>query len=547
MKNRYKYISFVAAIIICIFISVSFTQKNKSDGSKSYKRPNILFVIADDQSFPYASVYGTTGIHTPAFDEVAKNGILFYNAFAAAPQCSPSRAAILTGKNIWQLEEAGTHSSYFPKKFQVFTDLLENSGYKIGYTGKGWDPGEWKEAGWKRNPVGPEYNVEKLTPPTTGISKIDYFKNFVDFYNEKKPDDPFFFWYGSHEPHRIYEKGAGKRFGKNRSEAFVPCFLPDDSIVKSDIDDYALEIEWFDQQLGKMIDFLREKKQLENTLIVVTSDNGMPFPSAKANLTEYGSHVPLAVIWPDRIKGGKISNDLVSLIDLAPTFLQIAGVKKAPEMTGKSLADILFPDSMRGAKIPHMDYVLTGRERHSDARPDDLGYPSRAIRTQDFLYIFNCKPDRWPAGNPPPSGKEILKLNLENISKDFKPIGPGYNDIDDPSPTKSIMIKDKDKWPELFAEGFGKRPMEQLFDIRRDPYCNINLATGHPEFDSIRDSLKNKLEALLTRQGDPRMVGNGDIFESYPRFGLMRNWGGFQKRGEYNPAFEKKDSSPKKK
>ncbi|HVW62284.1 MAG TPA: DUF4962 domain-containing protein, partial [Puia sp.] len=105
------------------------------------KRPNILFAIADDQSYPYASAYGTTGVRTPAFDRVAREGVLFNNAFAAAPQCSPSRAAILTGRNIWQLEEAGTHSSYFPKKFSVFTDALERAGYTIGYTGKPWAPG----------------------------------------------------------------------------------------------------------------------------------------------------------------------------------------------------------------------------------------------------------------------------------------------------------------------------------------------------------------------------------------------------------------------
>src|SRR5690242_21077943 len=123
--NRFSYTIFVAASACLCLLSAC---RSKGAGQDD-KRPNILFVIADDQSFPYASAYGTSGVRTPAFDEVAHNGILFYNAFVAAPQCSPSRAAILTGKNIWQLEEAGTHSSYFPKKFKVFTRLLENAGY----------------------------------------------------------------------------------------------------------------------------------------------------------------------------------------------------------------------------------------------------------------------------------------------------------------------------------------------------------------------------------------------------------------------------------
>lgn len=510
--------------------------KEKSSDAKPElrERPNILFVLADDQSFPYASAYGIRGVQTPAFDAVARSGILFNNAFAAAPQCSPSRAAILTGRNIWQLDEAGTHSSYFPNKFQVFTNLLENSGYSIGYTGKPWAPGNWKDAGWKRNPVGPEFNKKKLTPPTKGISNTDYFENFVEFYNQKKDGEPFFFWYGSQEPHRKYEEGSGKRAGKNISKADVPSFLPDDPVVRSDMEDYALEIEWFDKQLGKMINFLREKGELENTLIVVTSDNGMPFPSAKANLMEYGSHVPLAISWPAKIVKGSISDELVSLIDLAPTFLHVAGVDRTPEMTGKSLADILFINANQAKPVNHRTYVLTGRERHTHAREDDLGYPSRAIRTDSFLFIWNCKPDRWPAGNPPIHEGE----NVIPTGNDYKPIGIGYNDIDDPSPTKEIMIRDKDKWPEMFREGFEKRPAEQLFDIKRDPGCTTNLA-NKPEYASKERQMKNQLQQLLTEQKDPRMLGNGDIFESYPRFGLMRNFPGFKERGKYNPAYKK--------
>ncbi|MDP4285258.1 MAG: sulfatase [Bacteroidota bacterium] len=537
MKNRYRYISLVSAIFICIVISVSFKEHNKHNERKTGKRPNILFVIADDQSFPYASIYGTTGVQTPAFDEVARNGMLFYNAFAAAPQCSPSRAAILTGKNIWQLEEAGTHSSYFPKKFNVFTDLLENSGYSIGFTGKPWAPGDWKDAGWKRNPVGPEFNEKKLAPPTKDISNIDYFGNFVDFFNQKKGNEPFFFWYGAHEPHRRYTKGSGEKTGKNIMKSLVPGFLPADTVVRSDIADYDLEIEWFDQQLGRMIDFLRQKGELENTIIVVTSDNGMPFPSAKANLMEYGSHVPLAICWPGKIQKGSTCNDLVSLIDLAPTFLQVAGIHNLPVMTGKSLYDILLANKKKTE--PHRSYVLTGRERHSDSRPDDLGYPSRAIRTDDFLFILNLKPDRWPAGNPPSDSEKIASNGKGNSGKNFKSVGIGYNDIDDPSPTKEFMLKNKDQFPGLFSEGFEKRPAEQLFDIKRDAACTHNLA-GNPEYASIKKDLKERLKKLLTQQGDPRMLGYGDIFESYPRFGLMRKWPGFKERGKYNPEYEPK-------
>jgi uncharacterized sulfatase len=488
------------------------------------RQPNILFAIADDQSYPYASAYGTKGIHTPAFDEIAKKGVLFTNAFVAAPQCSPSRAAILTGKNIWQLEEAGTHSSYFPKKFQVFPDLLEQNGYCTGYTGKPWGPGNWKDAGWPRNPVGPEYNSRKFrTVPASGISKTDYFENFRDFYSQKKDDAPFFFWYGGHEPHRDYEEGSGLKAGKNLPDADVPSFLPDAPVVQSDILDHLLEIEWFDAQLAKMLRFLEEKGELEHTIIVVTADNGMPFPSVKANLYEYGTHVPLAVCWPGKITGNRVSEELTGLIDLAPTLLELAGVKDRSPMTGKSFSGILFSKKA----THHREYVLTGRERHTHARPDNLGYPSRAIRTADFLFILNFKPDRWPAGDPAPEPAE---------TGDERSLWPGYHDIDN-SPAKLFLIENKDQFPDQFRMGYEKRAEEELYDIRNDPACTRNLASD-PQYEPAKNGLRKKLEKALTGQGDPRMTGNGDIFESYPRFGGMRDFPGFKERDAYNPKYQ---------
>src|SRR5690606_10094023 len=208
--------------------------------------------------------------------------------------------------------------------------LLAKAGYKVGYTGKPWGPGNWKDAGWSQNPVGQEFNGKKMdTVPTSGVSPTDYFGYFLDFFQERNKEQPFFFWYGAHEPHRVYEEGSGLRAGKQLEEGLVPAFLPDHPLIKSDIADYELEIEWFDAHLGKMIRFLKEKGELDNTIIVVTSDNGMSFPSAKANLQEYGTHVPLAICWPSKMKGNRTVNDLVSLIDLAPTFMEIAGIKTA--------------------------------------------------------------------------------------------------------------------------------------------------------------------------------------------------------------------------
>ena len=411
---------------------------------------------------------------------------------------------------------------------------MEASGYFIGFTGKPWDPGNFIDAGWKRNPVGPEYNRKEFTTvPTTGISKTDYASNFEEFLSQKPTDQPFFFWYGSREPHRDYEEGSGAKSGLDMNGVIVPSFLPNGDVVKNDMLDYALEIEWFDKQLDKIIKMLAAAGELDNTIIVVTADNGMAFPYAKANLQEYGVHVPLAISGPGINGKQRKVNDLVSLIDLAPTFLDMAGVKHFEGISGKSLVPI-FSSNKSGFIDTSRSFILTGRERHSHARPDNVGYPARAIRTNNYLYIENFKTDRWPAGDPAGLDKVVLKEK----TADMKPILEGYEDIDD-SPTKSFMIKNKTNYAKLFKMGFEKRKSEELYDIQKDPFC-LNDLSEQANLNKIKAQLKTKLDQSLTTQGDPRLLGNGDIFDSYPRFGLMRPFEGFKKRGKYNPAFIKK-------
>jgi len=480
------------------------------------KQPNILFAIADDWSWPHAGVYGCQFVDTPAFDRLAQEGILFHNVFCAAPQCSPNRASILTGRYIWQNEEAGTHASLFPTKLKVFTDMLESAGYTLGYTGKPWGPGNWKDSGWNRNPAGPQFSsIQYDRRPPQGIRNLDYAANFRDFLTDKSENSPFFFWYGASEPHRSYAKGIGIEEGKSIENVTVPKFLPDHPEIRSDLLDYAVEVEWFDRHLGDMLKLLEERGELDNTLIVATSDNGMPFPRAKANLYEYGIHMPLAIRWGNQVKSGRESEKLISFVDFAPTFLRAAGLDVPEDMSGMSfLEHLLSPDSGRSR-----EHILAGRERHTHARPDNLGYPSRCIRTDQFLYIWNMKPDRWPAGDPEGSGEP-----------------EGYHDIDG-CPSKTFMLEFRSEYPKLVSLALDKRPEEELYDIQNDPYCLNNLAVD-PDFQDVKSSLHATLEQVLTETQDPRVMGNGDIWESYPRFNRMRDFPGFKKQGEYNPEYQ---------
>jgi N-sulfoglucosamine sulfohydrolase len=467
------------------------------------KRPNILLAIADDWSWPHAGAYGCRFVRTPSFDRVAREGVLFTTAFCASPGCSPSRAALLTGRPTWQLEHAGTHASSFSKKLAVYPDLLEAAGYHVGLTGKGWGPGNFKAGGRDRNPAGPGYASARLMPPHKGISATDYAGNFQQFLAKRPKDKPFCFWYGGSEPHRAYEQGSGLRAGKKLSDAEVPPFLPDTDVVRGDLLDYAVEIEWFDQHLGRMLRMLEEAGAVENTLVVVIADNGMPFPRAKANCYEYGTHLPLAVRWPARVPGGRKIDDVVSYIDLAPTFLEAAGVKPPRETVGKSLVALLA-SGKSGRVDPARVRAFTARERHSSSRPNNLGYPIRAMRTKDYLYVHNFAPDRWPAGDA--QGRA------------------GYFDIDG-SPTKTFLMEHRDakECGRYFQLAVGKRPAEELYDIKKDPASMVNVAEK-PEYAATRDRLRAELERYLTETHDPHLQGKGAVFESYPRYSAIRKF-----------------------
>ena len=309
------------------------------------ERPNILVAISDDQSYPHTSAYGYQAISTPAFDRVAKSGVLFTNAFTPAPGCSPMRAAFLTGRNIWQIEHAGTHASSFPTKYEVYQDRLEAAGYFVGSTGKAWGPGNWKASGRPRNPAGPSWGRRKLKSPA-GISSNDYASNFEDFLKDRPKGKPFSFWYGATEPHRSFKKGIGREHGLDPDKLVVPSFLPDTPEIRDDILDYCFEIQWFDQHLGRMLDALEAAGELENTLVIVTSDNGMAFPRAKANCYEYGIHMPLAVSWPSvmpDLARNKTCDELVNLIDLTATIYEATEVDPPTErpIAGQSILDLL--------------------------------------------------------------------------------------------------------------------------------------------------------------------------------------------------------------
>lgn len=466
--------------------------------SKVPKRPNILFAVSDDQSWPHASGLGCTFVKTPSFDRVAREGVLFTHSFCASPSCTPSRSAILTGRHIWQIEEGGVLYGTLPKKHPLFTHRLADAGYHVGYTGKGWGPGDWREGGMTRSPIGREYNRRKLAEPNlTGIDTRDYSANFEDFLTDRPDDAPFFFWFGATEPHRVYEEGSGAAAGKTIADVSVPGYWPNEEQVQSDILDYAAEIDWFDTQLGQMLARLEKMGELDNTLVVVTSDNGMPFPRAKVNLYDAGVRMPLAIRWGTEIPKNRVIDDFTGHIDLAPTFLEAAGLKPPKTMSGRSLLALLQSNES-GQIDSTRDHVYTALERHTWCRPEGATYPIRGLRNRNFLYLRNFEPDRWPTGGP----------NFISSNKTF------HGDIDE-CPTKTFLLQDdiRNRYPVEFALSFDKRPAEELYDLQADPDQIHNVA-GKAEYESVLNSLRMQMEQTLTETGDPRIKGE-DPWQGY--------------------------------
>ncbi len=461
--------------------------------------PNILFAIADDWGV-HAGAYGTKWMRTPHFDRVARDGILFNNAYTPNAKCAPSRACILTGRNSWQLKEAANHLCYFPAEFKGWGEALAENGWTVGHTTKGWGPGVAKDAaGRPRQMTGQAFNARTAEPPASGIGRADYAANFDDFLDAAARDRPWAFWYGAIEPHRAYEFGSGVKKGGHQLAEIdrVPAFLPDNETVRHDLLDYAFEVEHFDTHLGRMLAALAKRGLLENTLVVVTSDHGMPFPRGKGGAYEYSNHVPFAAMWARGIAGrGRVVDDHISFVDLAPTFIELAGLPWAKTgmaaSPGLSLTDI-FRANRSGQVNPARDHVLIGMERHDIGRPNDVGYPIRGIVQAGLLYLENFEPSRWPACNP-----ETGYLNV------------------DASPTKSLILDARRQNPTdpFWALCFGRRPGVELYNLKTDPDCVKNLAT-QTAVARQRDALKNAMYARLRAEGDPRMFGQGEVFDRY--------------------------------
>ena len=462
--------SYYLFVSLCLLLHVECRQQEK--------KVNILFILADDWSYPYAGVYGNGQVKTPNIDAIAAKGTLFTHAFCASPSCTPSRAAILTGRYPHTLGEGANLVGRLNISTPTYVKDLRKSGYRVAYDRKGWGPGDYEKMGYTENPCGDLMTFDSLLQNTS-------------------VNQPFFFWWGTQDPHRNFDLHSGAAAGKNIDSIKVPAFLPNVPEIRGDIADYLTEIERLDKEVGDLMNRLEKANRLKNTVVIITSDNGMPFPHAKANLYDFGTRVPLIISdFRDPSDQMKVNHSFVNLIDLTATFYDLAGVKERPIMNSKSVLPVIDKQT-----DIHRSEVYLERERHCMCRAEMnyyAGYPMRAIRTRDYLYIRNFRPHRWPAGDETIPGTPSI-----------------FGDTDG-GPTKIYMMdhRNEDNVKDLFQLGFGLRPAEELYDVNKDPFQIHNMAAD-TAMKSIKEELSMKINTWMSETNDPRVNPASDLIDSY--------------------------------
>lgn len=530
---------------LLLILLASLANLAGPDAALAADKPNILFLFADDwgrHASAYAKIDGPGTVNdvlsTPNFDRIARKGVLFRRAFVSAPSCTPCRSALLSGQHFWRTGRGSIlRGAVWDGSNPAYPLMLRDAGYHIGETYKVWGPGTPNDAPYGAGKHGYEKAGGRFNQFSTIVTKMvaggkpldaarqelyaEVAANFDAFLADRKPGQPFCYWFGPTNVHRKWMKGSGKALwgiDPDSLKGKLPPFLPDVPEVREDLADYFGEIQAFDAAIGLLVKKLEASKELDNTLIVVSGDHGAPgFPHGKCNLYDFGTSVSLAIRGAGT-QGGRVLDDFITLPDLAPTFLELGGVKVPEVMTGRSLVSLLRSKST-GQIDPKRDAVFIGRERHvENARADFAPYPQRAIRTHDFLYIINFRPDRWPLGDPyrldgpnPPTAATLTEETRASLPDE------------DAGPTKAwlIGVRNAPEWKAHFDWVYGKRPREELYDLKTDPRQTKNVA-AEPKYSQARSALEKRLMDELKRTGDPRLVDDGKFFETPPMAGPVQ-------------------------
>jgi len=460
-----KSICYGIALIILLFSHICLAQKSSS-------KPNIVFILSDDHSASFLGVYGNPDLKTPNIDKLAKDGIVFKKAYTTAPQCVPSRASLMTGRS--QVEIGMTRfSAPLPANIKGYPEYLREGGYYTGICGRNFHLDGNRSPQESAN-VYDQYGLE------TFKNRVDYLKvaqtldeihkQYLDFLDQTPKDKPFFIQLAFSDPHRVFD---AKSYEPDPTKITIPSYFPDTKLVREDLAGYYGEVQRLDESIGKVLDELKKRGLDENTLVVFMGDNGAALLRGKGTLHRLGIHVPLIARYPGHIQPGQVSDALVSGIDIAPTFLSVAGIKIPSEITGKNLLPALEGKPYDGHK-----YIYAARSAHGQGLPTntahfDLG---RTVFNTKYKLIYNAM---WQLPYTP--------VDFYNL--------PFWYDLQQLNADGRLDAK----WSELlFAE---HRPMFELYDLEKDVE-EFNNLSGKPEFQAVENELKAKLQEWMILNKD---------------------------------------------
>ncbi|MCB0668016.1 MAG: sulfatase [Saprospiraceae bacterium] len=428
--------------LIFLFGVISLTTSQST-------RPNIIYIIADDVGWGDLGCYGSNVAQTPNIDKLAREGIKFENAFLTASSCSPSRCSIITGRYPHNTGAAELHFP-LPESQIPFPLLLKNAGYYSVQAGKS----HFGEAALRC--FDHAYEMEDA-----GVGGEE---RWVRCLQERPKDKPIFAWFAAIDAHRDWQfddKGTTPALDAIQ----VPPFLVDCEQTRQDLAAYHHEISRWDYYVGEVIKELERQGILDNTVVIIMSDNGMPFPRAKTRVYDSGMKTPLIIKWKGKIPSGTESNSLVSAVDIAPTIIDIAGVDMPEYFQGRSFARLFVaPD------LPFRRFVYAEHNWH------DYEAHERMIRSQTFMYVRNNRP-QLTNGGPADSKRSLSQAALDSVKLAGK-----------------LTAAQLDNY-------IAPRAHEELFQVSRDPVQLLNLASAEFFLDTLQ-YFRDQLDIWVSETGD---------------------------------------------
>ena len=477
MKRMNLFGGWNTGCLMLLGLAIAVSNVAPSHGAEPSSKPNILFLLSDDHSYPFVGTYGETNVKTPVLDQLAAEGIKFHRFFTAAPQCVPSRAALMTGRSPVAARMT-RFSAPLPRDEITLPELLrEKAGYFTGVCGRSFHLDGSVKNGQAIADVFQKHNMKTFADRVDSLNSCpdnQVAGQLAAFLDRKPAGKPFFMWANFSDPHHVWNAPAEYRPAP--SSLKLPAHWPDLPGVREQVADYCAEVNRVDETIGKVLDVLKQRDLMDNTLIVFCGDNGAALPHGKGSLYDPGSNVPCIVRWPGAVKAGGDSHALLSGEDLAPTLLAAAGVEAGEKMSGVSFLPLL-----KGEPHTARKYVFVERGPHGSApvtvNMSNSGYDlARAVRSDRYKLIYNCTP--WIPYSPVDSAGGAAWKQIVDAAAEGQ-LSPGLNATYFKTP----------------------RPVYEMYDLESDP-SELNNISGLPEYTEVERELRTALAEKMVLDFD---------------------------------------------